>query len=173
MTTYGYYCVSTLQQAIEGENLEVPPHGIVGQSFGAAAHAIAMRNGVMAERAVLISSPSSLRHVVSGFAKIVDLPSKSHEKMYPLMETLQRCPESEQSFETIGQNLETPYLLIHDATDQYSPQQDDEMVPLSINGAQIVRTKGLGHMRILQDDGVVARVPQFVCEPAKQLFMAA
>ena len=173
MNTYGHYCDSTLQQAIEGDSLEVPLHGIVGQSFGAAADAIAMRNGVGAERAVLISCPSSLRHVVSGFAKVVGLPSKSHEKMYSLMETLHRCPESEQSFEIIGQNLETPCLLIHDATDQYIPLQDDEMVSLSINGAQIVRTKGLGHMRILQDEGVVARVPQFVCEPAKQLFMAA
>ena len=65
MNTYGHYCDSTLQQAIEGDSLEVPLHGIVGQSFGAAADAIAMRNGVGAERAVLISCPSSLRHVVS------------------------------------------------------------------------------------------------------------
>jgi hypothetical protein len=47
------------------------------------------------------------------------------------------------------------------------------MVSLTIAGAQIVRTKGLGHMRILQDNGVVARVSQFVCEPAKQLAMTA
>ena len=60
-----------------------PLHGIVGHSFGAAAVAIAMRKGVSVERAVLISCPFSLRHVVSGFAKIIGLPSKSHEKMYP------------------------------------------------------------------------------------------
>lgn len=150
-----------------------PLHGIVGHSFGAAAVAIAMRKGVRAERAVLISCPFSLRHVVSGFAKFVGLPSKSHEKMYPLMETLHRCHESELSFETIGPDLETPCLLIHDATDQYIPLKDGEMVSLTIAGAQIARTKGLGHMRILQDDGVVARVSQFVCEPAKQLAMTA
>jgi pimeloyl-ACP methyl ester carboxylesterase len=150
-----------------------PLYGIVGHSFGAAAVAIAMRKGVCAERAVLISCPFSLRHVVSGFAKIVGLPSKSHEKMYPLMEALHRCPESELSFETIGPDLKTPCLLIHDATDQYIPLKDGEMVSLTIDGAQIVRTRGLGHMRILQDDGVVARVLQFVCEPAKQQSMAA
>jgi len=69
--------------------------------------------------------------------------------------------------------LKTPCLLIHDATDQYIPLKDGEMVSLTIDGAQIVRTRGLGHMRILQDDGVVARVLQFVCEPAKQQSMAA
>ncbi len=150
-----------------------PLYGIVGHSFGAAAVAIAMRKGVRAERAVLISCPFSLRHVVSGFAKVVGLPSKSHEKMYPLMERLHRCPESELSFETIGPDLEAKCLLIHDETDQYIPLKDGEMVSLTIDGAQIVRTRGLGHMRILQDDGVVARVSQFVCEPAKQLPMTA
>jgi hypothetical protein len=39
--------------------------------------------------------------------------------------------------------------------------------------ALIVRTKRLGHARILQDDAVVARVSQFVCGPAKQLSMTA
>ena len=61
--------------------------------------------------------------------------------------------------------------LIHDATDQYIPLEDGEMVSLTIKGAQIVRTKGLGHMRILQDDGVVERVSRFVCEPANHVSM--
>lgn len=148
-----------------------PLHGIVGHSFGAAAVAIAMRKGVSVKRAVLISCPFSLRHVVSGFAKIIGLPSKSHEKMYPLMETLHRCPESELSFETIGPDLKTPCLLIHDASDKYIPLKDGERVALAIDGAQMVRTKGLGHMRILQDDGVVACVSQFVCAPTKQLWV--
>ncbi|CAE6867167.1 hypothetical protein R75461_08349 [Paraburkholderia nemoris] len=150
-----------------------PLHAIVGHSFGAAAVAIALRKGVRAERAVLISCPFSLRHVVSGFAKFVGLPSRSHEKMYPLMEQLHRCPEEQLSFETIGPDLATPCLLIHDATDQYIPLTDGEMVSLTIEGAELVCTKGLGHMRILQDDGVVARVSQFVSEPATQLSMSA
>lgn len=150
-----------------------PLHAIVGHSFGAAAVAIAMQKGVRAERAVLISCPFSLRHVVSGFAKFVGLPSRSHEKMYPIMEQLHQCPEDQLSFETIGPDLETPCLLIHDAADQYIPLKDGEMVSLTIGDAQLVRTKGLGHMRILQDDNVVARVSQFVSEPMKQLSTTA
>jgi pimeloyl-ACP methyl ester carboxylesterase len=146
-----------------------PLHAIVGHSFGAAAVAIAMRKGVRAECAVFISCPFSLRHVVSGFAKFVGLPSRSHEKMYPIMEQLHQCSEDQLSFKTIGPDLETPCLLIHDATDQYIPLKDGEMVSLTIRGAQLVRTKGLGHMRILQDDSVVAYVSQFVSEPMKQL----
>ncbi|MDX1253493.1 MAG: alpha/beta hydrolase [Gammaproteobacteria bacterium] len=146
-----------------------PLHGIVGHSFGAAAVAIAIRQGVQVERAVLISCPFSLRHVVSGFAKFVGLPSRSHEKMYPLMERLHRCAEDQLSFENIGPDLKVPCLLIHDVTDQYIPVKDGEMVSLTINGAELVRTKGLGHMRILQDEVVVERVSRFVSEPAQQL----
>lgn len=150
-----------------------PLHGIVGHSLGAAAVAIAMRQGVQAKRAVLISCPFSLRHVVSGFAKIVGLPSRSHEKMYPLMERLHRCAEDQLSFENIGPDLQTPCLLIHDVTDQYIPAKDGEMVSLTIEGSELVRTKGLGYMRILQDEGVVERVSRFVSEPAQQLSVAA
>jgi hypothetical protein len=42
-----------------------------------------------------------------------------------------------------------------------------------IAGSQIIRTKGLGHMRVMQDGAVFARVSQFVCKPAKQLSMTA
>jgi pimeloyl-ACP methyl ester carboxylesterase len=150
-----------------------PLYGIVGHSFGAAAVAIAMRKGVRAERAVLISCPFSLRHVVSNFARFVGLPSRSHEKMYPLMERLHRCPEDQLSFESIGPDLETPCLLVHDASDQYIPLADGEMVSLTIKGAQLVRTKGLGHMRILQEEGVIERVSQFISKPVPQLAVAA
>jgi pimeloyl-ACP methyl ester carboxylesterase len=150
-----------------------PLHAIVGHSFGAAAVAIAMRKGVRVERAILISCPFSLRHVVSGFAKIVGLPSRSHEKMYPIMEKLHRCPEDQLSFENIGPDLKMPCLLIHDEADKYIPLKDGEMVSLTIGGAQLVRTKGLGHMRILQDDNVVAYVSHFVSEPMKQLSATA
>lgn len=150
-----------------------PLHGIVGHSFGAAAVAIAMRKGVQAERAVLISCPFSLRHVVSGFAKIVGLPSRSHEKMYPLMERLHQCAEDQLSFVSIGPDLQTACLLIHDVSDQYIPVTDGEMVSLTIDGAKLVRTKGLGHMRILQDERVVERVSQFISEPAQKLSMVA
>lgn len=146
-----------------------PVYAIVGHSFGAAAAAIALRKGVQAQCAVLISCPFSLRHVVGGFARVVGLPSRSHEKMYPLMQRLHRCAEDQLSFENIGPDLRAPCLLIHDVTDQYIPFKDGEMVRDTIEGAELVRTKGLGHMRILQDEGVVERVSRFIAEPAQQL----
>jgi len=150
-----------------------PIHAIVGHSFGAAAVGIALRKGVEAERAILISCPYSLRHVVSGFAEFIGLPSRSHEKMYPIMERLHRCPEAQLSFENIGPDLRMPCLLIHDEADQYIPITDGEQISRTIDGSKLLRTKGLGHMRILQDDSVVQRVSRFVSEPTPSLRLAA
>jgi pimeloyl-ACP methyl ester carboxylesterase len=156
-------------EAVEHAALQFGPlHGIVGHSFGAAAVGIAMRKGVQAQRVVLISCPFSLRHVVGGFARFVGLPGRSHEKMYPIMRGLHRCPETELSFDTIGPDLQTPCLLIHDESDQYIPITDGEKVTRSIDGAELVRTRGLGHMRILQDERVMQRVAEFFSKPPCQ-----
>ncbi|MGE4243410.1 alpha/beta fold hydrolase [Ramlibacter sp.] len=150
-------------EAVEHAALRFGPvYGIVGHSFGAAAAAIAIQRGLRTERAVLISCPYSLRHVVSGFARTVGLPAKAHEKMYPLMERLHRCAEGALSFDEIGPAVRAQCLLIHDSKDQYIPISDGERVSRSIVGAQFVHTAGLGHMRILQDEGVVRRVARFL-----------
>jgi pimeloyl-ACP methyl ester carboxylesterase len=141
-----------------------PLHAIVGHSFGAAASAIALRKGVDARCAVLISCPYSLRHVVRGFARIVGLPNRSHEQMYPIMQRLHRCPESDLSFDTIGPELQLPCLSIHDAADKYIPVSDGEKVSRSIAQAKWIRTQDLGHMRILQAEAVVQQVTDFVVQ---------
>jgi pimeloyl-ACP methyl ester carboxylesterase len=139
-----------------------PIHSIVGHSFGAAASAIAIQDGVPATRVVLISCPWSLRHVVGGFARFVGLPSRAHEAMYPLMQKLHGCPESALSFESIGPRIHIPVLLVHDQNDRYIPLADGERVHGLIEGSTMVATTGLGHMRILQDDAVISKVASFV-----------
>jgi pimeloyl-ACP methyl ester carboxylesterase len=141
-----------------------PVHTIVGHSFGAAATGIAVRKGTVAQQIVLISCPFSLRHVVSGFARMVGVPHRSHEKMYPIMEQLHDCPESELSFATIGPDLNLPCLMIHDLKDRYVPADDADRVHLTIANSELIKTNGLGHMRILQDENVVRRVVGFVCQ---------
>jgi len=141
-----------------------PVHSIVGHSFGSAATAIAVRKGTNAQRVVLISCPFSLRHVVSGFARLVGIPHRSHEKMYPIMQELHGCPESELSFQAIGPDLQIPCLLIHDQKDRYIPATDSDLVLRTINDAELVKTDGLGHMRILQDKDVVQRVTAFITQ---------
>jgi pimeloyl-ACP methyl ester carboxylesterase len=147
-----------------------PFHSIVGHSFGAAAAAIALRKSAATKRVVLISCPYSLRHVVGAFAKFVGVPDRSHEAMYPIMEKLHRCPESELSFETIGPDLRLPTMLIHDERDSYVPFIDGERVHRLTRNSAFRKTVGLGHMRILQDQTVAEEAVAFIVNaPAESL----
>jgi len=89
------------------------------------------------------------------------------------MEKLHRCPEARLSFENIGPDLKMPFLLIHDETDRYVPVTDGEKVLSTINRAELVRTNGLGHMRILQDEAVVQKVSRYISEPRLQSTLTA
>jgi pimeloyl-ACP methyl ester carboxylesterase len=93
---------------------------------------------------------------------MIGVPKRSHEKMYPIMQGLHDCPESELSFQVIGPELQVPCLLIHDLKDRYIPAADSEQVKLTIAGAKLMQTTGLGHMRILQDENVVQRIVAFI-----------
>jgi len=150
------------EAVIAAEKRFGPFHSIVGHSFGSAASAIAIRKGLVVQRSVLISCPHSLRHVVGAFAQFVGLPDRSHESMYPYMEKLHRCHETELSFEIIGPDLRRPTLLVHDETDKYIPFADAKRVQELISNSTFLGTKGLGHMRILSDDTVVRRTVEFL-----------
>jgi len=139
-----------------------PVDALVGHSFGAAAACIALQNGAQAGRLVLISCPFSIRNVVSRFAQFLSLPSAAHEKMYPIMDRLHGCTEQALSFSSIGPALSLPTLMVHDTDDKYVPFSDGQAVAQRIRGARLVKTSGLGHLRILQDASVVRLVADFV-----------
>jgi len=143
-----------------------PIDAIVGHSFGAAASCIAVQKGAAVKRLVLISCPFSIRNVVSRFAQFLSIPDRAHEKMYPIMERLHACSEHDLSFVTIGPELQLPCLLIHDTDDKYVPLSDGHAVAERIAGAKLVETSGLGHLRILQDGSVVARVCGYLGDAA-------
>lgn len=139
-----------------------PLYGIVAHSFGAAASAIAVRKGLTLQRLVLISCPYSLRHVVSGFARFVGIPHRSHEAMYPIIKKKHGCIETELSFTKIGPELHLPVLLIHDENDLYIPFVDGEHVHHLIRYSIFYKTSGLSHMRILQSEEVIEQATTFM-----------
>lgn len=58
--------------------------------------------------------------------------------------------------------MRIPALIVHDADDQDVPLEQGERVARAWSGAELVRTQGLGHARILRAPGVLERVVGFV-----------
>lgn len=59
-----------------------------------------------------------------------------------------------------------PTLLVHDRDDRFAPFDQTEAVAAAWPGALLHVTTGLGHLRLLSDAGVVARVTDFVTRGA-------
>jgi len=55
---------------------------------------------------------------------------------------------------------------VHDEEDRDVPIRCGEVYARHWPGASLVRTRGLGHRRILRDDGVVRAIVRFVVEDA-------
>ena len=60
-------------------------------------------------------------------------------------------------------------LVFHDGRDGKIPFKDGEQVVRTWPNAELVRTRGLGHHRILRDERVIARAVAFICGPERPL----
>jgi pimeloyl-ACP methyl ester carboxylesterase len=58
--------------------------------------------------------------------------------------------------------LSAPALIIHDEDDAGVPWQQGARIARAWPGAQFLKTRGLGHGRILRDAGVIAKVVAFI-----------
>jgi pimeloyl-ACP methyl ester carboxylesterase len=73
---------------------------------------------------------------------------------------------------TIAPRMSTPLLVIHDRDDKEVPFDVGRHIAESWPNAELVATEGLGHQRILRDEGVRDLAVSFVTAEA-QLMNAA
>jgi pimeloyl-ACP methyl ester carboxylesterase len=69
--------------------------------------------------------------------------------------------------------MNAPLLVIHDEDDREMPIRSGELVARSWPRAELVRTSGLGHRRILRDAGVIERTVEFVARGANESAQAS
>jgi pimeloyl-ACP methyl ester carboxylesterase len=136
--------------------------GIVAHSFGAAAVTIALARGLSAEKAVLLAPFVDVERAVSRFETMVGL---SEEASGEFRETLTRrngASVEELEGRTLARAMTTRLQVVHDDDDrEVSPAQGTGLAEVW-PGAELVRTKGLGHYRILRASEVVAGAVEFL-----------
>jgi hypothetical protein len=54
-----------------------------------------------------------------------------------------------------------PVLVVHDEEDEETPYEGGERVAATFEQGMLMRTRGLGHRRLLRDPIVAARVAEF------------
>lgn len=156
------------------------PYAVVAHSFGAAATAVAVRDGLKVERAVFISPPADPRWGLADFAKTVGLPEGVKQRMAARMEARFDIPLRDLALPNFVPFLKVPLRVFHDVGDREVPFQSGEAIARAWPGAKLTRTEGLGHYRILYAPEVVKPAVDFIAEgrprnawPAPELLATA
>ena len=139
-----------------------PFQAVIGHSLGGAATAFALSRGLQAQRAVLIAAPADAEAETRRFARFLHIPESARREMQRTIEQAEGVKMSELRARAVAPRIDTPALLIHD-------QQDREVSPdcaleyaAGWRDSRLFTTRGLGHVRILRDAGVIAEVIRFI-----------
>ena len=133
----------------------------IGHSLGAAALAFALRRGLALERVVFVASPASLREYTRVFARWLGITPRIREAMRRRLEDRYGVRFAEIDRIAELRKLDLLALFVHDSDDREVPFEHARRLSSCVPGAQLIRTHGLGHYRILRDEAVVRAVADF------------
>lgn len=129
--------------------------GLVGHSIGAAACALALRDGVRAERVVLIAPAVDPEQYSGRFASLFGIPASVRRAMVRRFERRYNICWDALCISRDVPGEAAPALVFHDRRDSKVPLRDGKAIANAWPGAQLIVTRGLGHHRILRDPDVV------------------
>lgn len=135
---------------------------IVGHSMGAGAIAFAFSRGVIAEKMVLISSPSSIERVLRRFSHFVGLNNNAANKFVAFIENSVGLPVHAIDSSFLLRQCDIPTLLIHDEGDLEVPVTESERLATVLSNAELYISKGLGHRRIIKSEEILKKINNFI-----------
>jgi pimeloyl-ACP methyl ester carboxylesterase len=136
--------------------------GVVAHSLGAAATALALRDGLAVRRVVFLAPPADPPAWVAPFAARLGVSPEVVERMRRRSENRLGLSWDELKVARLAARYTAPLLVIHDREDAEVPLADGAAIVAAWEGARLVETAGLGHHRLLRDPGVVERTVAFV-----------
>jgi pimeloyl-ACP methyl ester carboxylesterase len=142
-----------------------PLAGVVGHSFGAGASVIALHRGLMAERAVFISGPSSVVAVIERWGRHHGLPESDIPAFVRLVEWEVGEGVEFMDVTQIVPRLTTRALVVHDRNDKEIPLEEGLAVAAAWPGATMMVSERFGHRRIMLAREVVSSVIEFLRAP--------
>jgi pimeloyl-ACP methyl ester carboxylesterase len=137
-----------------------PLQAAIGHSMGAAACVLAARNGVPIPRIVLVAPPADPEKYSGRFARYFRIPATTRDAMKRRLE--QRYRVQWPDLRIPGGNCPARLLVFHDRGDGKVPFRDGQEIVRAWPNAILVRTRGLGHHRILRDRKVITRAVAFI-----------
>ena len=139
-----------------------PFEAAIGHSLGAAALGLAMRRGVRLGRIVFVSPPSSINEHAHNFARLLGITPRIREAMRRRLERRYGVRFAEIDRIADLTQLHLPALFVHDSDDTEIPFQHSLRLMERMPEAQLIKTYGLGHYRLLRNPAVIRSIVGFV-----------
>ncbi len=142
------------------------PKAIIAHSFGGGAVLFAAMNGLKINKLINIASPTIGDEIILTYLNAINgsMATKDFFKKYMLKEYGK--PFDEFTALHFIRHLPAPInlLLIHDQNDKEVSLAHTEALVKVYPAARLLKTKGLGHTRILKDNGVIQQCVTFIKE---------
>lgn len=141
-----------------------PVRSLVGHSLGGAAIVLALRDGLAADRVVLLAAPADVTRFSTAFADHLRIPERARQAMRRNLERRLDARWDDLHLPAIVTQLRTPALVVHDRGDPDVPYRHAEEIVAAWPGARLLATEGLGHRAVLRDPSVVESTARFLAE---------
>ncbi|MEM7345587.1 MAG: alpha/beta hydrolase, partial [Chloroflexota bacterium] len=135
---------------------------MIGHSFGGVAMALAVNDGVEAEKLITIGSPASMAFIFEEFGKQINASHTSTKKIGTYIETLTQRHIDDFSLKNLVLTLTQPSLIIHDKNDKEVDYGQSLILANSWLGSKHILTENLGHRRILRDSNTISKIVEFI-----------
>jgi len=116
------------------------------------------------QKVVVIGTPDSIFNIFNGFVEKLELKPIVAEKLIAVFEDITGKSIFDFHGSHQAQKITEPVLVIHDDHDKEVPVIDALNNYKHLKNGKLIRTKGLGHNRILKDDKVVSEIMNFIEE---------
>jgi pimeloyl-ACP methyl ester carboxylesterase len=148
--------LESVLQAVRGA------HAVLAHSMGAAAAVLVAARGAPVERLVLFGTPTSFTRYARHFQRSVGMSDRLFRALQHRLEARFRVRWEEIELESLAQRVQQPTLFVHDANDKEAKLKNVEPLLAHWPSAELLKTEGLGHYRILWDAAVRDAVLRFL-----------
>ncbi|WP_430869660.1 alpha/beta fold hydrolase [Cupriavidus basilensis] len=140
-----------------------PIHAVVSHSLGSAALALAIREGLHLQAAVMIAPPADMHRAAAALAWRLGIGPAILARMQRSSERWLGMPWSALNVPALGRIRPVPpTLVVHDRQDHEVCWENGAAIVGAWPGAKLMTTEGLGHRRVLRDAGVIASTVDFL-----------
>lgn len=141
-----------------------PAHAVVAHSMGTLSTVLALRLGwVRADRLVFVAPVTRVADFVRRIRAELGFGDRTQSRLEALAQARTGYAVADLDVPRLVGEVEPRHLLVvHDEGDRETPHAGSVRLVSGWETAQLHSTRGLGHRRILSDDGVTAVVARFV-----------